>query len=106
MISERQAQVLATLVEEYIRTGEPVSSSSILERGRLGVSSATVRNDLAVLDREGYEGPADLAIIGSAGEVEERIRGMADAGVTTFGASEFGDRDQRGAARELLISML
>ncbi|UCG40787.1 MAG: heat-inducible transcription repressor HrcA [Acidimicrobiia bacterium] len=54
MISERQSQVLATLVEEYIRTGEPVSSSSILDRGRLGVSSATVRNDLAVLDREGY----------------------------------------------------
>ncbi len=54
MISERQAQVLATLVEEYIRTGEPVSSSAIVDRAKLGVSSATVRNDLAVLDREGY----------------------------------------------------
>ncbi len=54
MITDRQAQILATLVEEYIRTGEPVSSSSILERARLGVSPATVRNDLADLEREGY----------------------------------------------------
>jgi F420-dependent oxidoreductase-like protein len=60
----------------------------------------------AMLDREGYGGPEDLAIIGSAGEVEERIRGMADRGLTTFAASEFGDRDQLAATRELLIAML
>lgn len=60
----------------------------------------------AMLDREGYEGPADLAIIGSAGEVEERIKSMADRGVTVFAASEFGHRDQRAATRDLLVSML
>jgi len=60
----------------------------------------------AMLDREGYNGPADIAIIGSAAEVEERVRGLADAGVTTFGASEFGNRDQKSATRELLVSML
>jgi F420-dependent oxidoreductase-like protein len=60
----------------------------------------------AMLDREGYEGPADLAIIGSAGEVEDRIRSLADTGVTTFAASEFGSRDQRTATRELLVAML
>ena len=60
----------------------------------------------AMLDREGYEGPADLAIIGSAAEVEDRIRGMAEAGVTTFTAAEFGERDQRTATRELLVGML
>lgn len=60
----------------------------------------------AMLDREGYEGPADLAIIGSAGEVEERIKRMADRGVTVFAASEFGHRDQRAATRDLLVSML
>ncbi len=60
----------------------------------------------AMLDREGYEGPADLAIIGSAAEVEDRIRGLAEAGVTTFTAAEFGDRDQRSATRELLVGML
>ncbi|MEL7155173.1 MAG: TIGR03564 family F420-dependent LLM class oxidoreductase [Actinomycetota bacterium] len=60
----------------------------------------------AMLDREGYEGPADIALIGGAGEVEERISAMADTGITTFCASEFGDRDQRTATRELLISLL
>lgn len=60
----------------------------------------------AMLDREGYDGPADLAIIGSIGEVEDRIRAMPDAGVTTFTASEFGSKDQRAATRELLVSML
>ncbi len=60
----------------------------------------------AMLDREGYEGPGDIAIIGGAGEVEDRVRALADAGVTTFAASEFGSRDQRAATRELLVSML
>ncbi len=60
----------------------------------------------AMLDREGYEGPADLAIIGPAGEVEERIGGMAEAGVTTLGAAGFGDRDQRAATRDLIVGML
>lgn len=60
----------------------------------------------AMLDREGYEGPADLAIIGSLGEVEDRIRAMPETGVTTFTASEFGSKDQRAATRELLVSML
>ena len=60
----------------------------------------------AMLDREGYGGPADLAIIGSAGEVEDRIRALEGIGVTMFAASEFGNADQRGATRDLLVSML
>jgi heat-inducible transcriptional repressor len=53
MLSERKAQILRTLVEEYIRTGEPVSSKTVLEASSLNVSSATVRNDLASLEIEG-----------------------------------------------------
>ena len=60
----------------------------------------------AMLDREGYAGPDDLAIIGGTAEVEDRIRSLADRGVTTFAASEFGSREQRAATRELLVSML
>ncbi|MGF1597194.1 MAG: TIGR03564 family F420-dependent LLM class oxidoreductase [Acidimicrobiales bacterium] len=60
----------------------------------------------AMLDREGYEGPADLAIIGGPDEVGERIAAMAGIGVTTFAASEFGSSDQRAATRELLVGML
>lgn len=54
MLEERRSEVLRALVEEHIKTGEPVSSRAILERSRLGVSAATVRHDLAVLEAEGY----------------------------------------------------
>lgn len=53
MLSERKAQILRTLVEEYIRTGEPVSSKTVLEASSLNVSSATVRSELASLEHEG-----------------------------------------------------
>ncbi|HEY7704322.1 MAG TPA: heat-inducible transcriptional repressor HrcA [Acidimicrobiia bacterium] len=54
MLEERRADVLRALVEEFILTGEPVSSRSILEGAGLQVSAATVRNDLAALERDGY----------------------------------------------------
>jgi hypothetical protein len=44
----------------------------------------------AMLDREGVAGPADIAITGSADEVQERIGSLADIGVTEFAAVEFG----------------
>lgn len=52
MLEERRSEVLRALVEEHIKTGEPVSSRAILERANLGVSAATVRNDLAALEQE------------------------------------------------------
>ena len=54
MIDDRKARVLEALVEEYIRTGEPVSSHAILERSALDVSSATIRNELARLESYGF----------------------------------------------------
>ncbi|MEN8040664.1 MAG: heat-inducible transcriptional repressor HrcA [Actinomycetota bacterium] len=54
MLDDRRSQVLKALVEEYIRTGEPVSSQSILDLSGLDVSSATVRNDLAQLESYGF----------------------------------------------------
>lgn len=53
MLEDRRSEVLRALVEEHIKTGEPVSSRAVLERSRLNVSAATVRNDLAALEREG-----------------------------------------------------
>ncbi|MDF1597727.1 MAG: heat-inducible transcriptional repressor HrcA [Acidimicrobiia bacterium] len=53
MLDERKSEVLRVLVEEYIASGEPVSSRAILEHSALHVSPATIRNDLAALDREG-----------------------------------------------------
>ena len=43
-----------------------------------------------MLDREGAAGPADIAIVGSADEVAERVLALADVGVTDFAAVEFG----------------
>jgi heat-inducible transcriptional repressor len=52
MITERQKQVLKNIVEEYIKTAEPVGSKNICKK--LNCSSATIRNDMAVLERMGY----------------------------------------------------
>jgi heat-inducible transcriptional repressor len=54
MLEDRRSEVLRVLVEEYIRTGEPVSSRSIATHSRLAVSAATIRNDLVALEQEGY----------------------------------------------------
>ena len=54
MISERKKKILAALVEEYIRTAEPVGSKAIAESAGLGCSSATIRNELAELVSLGY----------------------------------------------------
>jgi heat-inducible transcriptional repressor len=54
MLEDRRSEILRALVEEHIRSGEPVSSRAIVERAHLSVSTATVRNDLATLEAEGY----------------------------------------------------
>ena len=54
MLDDRMAKVLQACVEEYIGTGQPVSSQAILRRSGLEVSSATVRNDLAKLASYGF----------------------------------------------------
>ena len=53
-MDDRKAAVLNALVDEHIRTGNPVSSRAILDASRLNVSSATIRNDLAALEADGY----------------------------------------------------
>jgi 5,10-methylenetetrahydromethanopterin reductase len=60
----------------------------------------------AMLDREGAEGPADVAIVGDEGTVEKQVRALADAGVTEYIASIFGSREERAQTRTLLKSML
>jgi heat-inducible transcriptional repressor len=53
-MDDRKAQVLRAIVEQYIETAQPVGSQSIARSAELGVSSATVRNEMTVLEREGY----------------------------------------------------
>ena len=53
-LSERQKKILQAIVEEYIRTAEPVGSKSIAQNAELNVSSATIRNEMAALESLGY----------------------------------------------------
>ena len=54
MQEERRLAVLRAIVEDYVTTEEPVGSKALVERHGLGVSPATVRNDMAALEDEGY----------------------------------------------------
>ena len=69
-LSDRKATILRALVRLYIRTGEPVGSEALASSAGLGVSSATIRNELASLEEMGYltqphtsagRAPTDLA---------------------------------------------
>lgn len=52
-MSERQQQILEYVIELYVKTAEPVSSFDLVEEYDLGLSSATIRNDLMTLEKEG-----------------------------------------------------
>src|SRR6478736_10533885 len=53
MLDDRKLEVLRAIVEDYVNTREPVGSKALVERHRLGVSSATIRNDMAALEEDG-----------------------------------------------------
>ena len=53
-LDDRKLDVLRAIVEDYVTTQEPVGSKVLVERHNLRVSPATVRNDMAVLEEEGY----------------------------------------------------
>src|SRR3954469_7987572 len=52
MVTERGLQVLRAIVQDYVDTHEPVGSKTIVERHAFGVSAATIRNDMALLEDE------------------------------------------------------
>ena len=54
MLDERKTAILSAVVQEYIATAQPVGSSHIANASGIGVSSATVRNEMSVLEQEGY----------------------------------------------------
>ena len=53
MSEERRLLVLRAIVQDYVHTSEPVGSKALLDRHALGVSAATIRNDLASLEEDG-----------------------------------------------------
>ena len=54
MLDDRKLEVLRAIVEDFVSTNEPVGSRALAERHSLGVSPATVRNDMATLEEEGF----------------------------------------------------
>ncbi len=54
MLSERQRLILNAIVDDYIRSAEPVGSRSISKRGDVGYSPATIRNEMSDLEELGY----------------------------------------------------
>src|SRR5919108_2460930 len=53
-LDDRKEEILREIVEAYIKRGEPVGSKAVADGTDLGVSSATIRNEMAILEREGY----------------------------------------------------
>lgn len=95
MLSDRRQKVLQALVEDYIAHAQPVGSRTLVDRYRLGVSPATVRNELSVLEDEGYLTSPHT----SAGRIP------TDAGYRAFVDDlldgEFGEQPEGGAFDEL-----
>ena len=53
-LSERQLQLLKAIIEEYIETAEPVGSETLDKKYNLGVSPATIRNEMVRLTNTGF----------------------------------------------------
>ena len=66
---DRRFGVLRAIVADFVATREPIGSKTLVERHNLGVSSATVRNDMAALEEEGY-------ITGYRAEIDRRRIGL------------------------------
>ena len=87
-MDQRKLQILGAIVEDYVDTREPVGSKSLLERHDLGVSAATVRNDMSVLEDEGlieYRRVEGVPVDEMPG-----VYGTADIVVDQFGAADYG----------------
>jgi heat-inducible transcriptional repressor len=54
VLDDRKLAVLRAIVEDYVSTNEPVGSKALVDRHNLDVSPATIRNDMAVLEEQGY----------------------------------------------------
>lgn len=96
MLEDRRLAVLRAIVEDYVSTREPVGSKSLVERHALGVSSATIRNDMAVLEDEGYIAQPHT----SAGRIP------TDLGYRAFVDRLSGVKPMSGAERRAISNFL
>jgi heat-inducible transcriptional repressor len=54
MLSERQRMILSAIIDDYVRSAEPIGSRSISKRGNVSFSPATIRNEMSDLEEMGY----------------------------------------------------
>jgi len=54
MLTERRAKLLSLIISEYVDTATPVGSDAVVRKHKLGFSSATIRNEMARLEEEGF----------------------------------------------------
>src|SRR5438552_10130167 len=113
-LGARKAAVLRAVVEEFVRSGEPIGSETIAERYGLGVSAATIRNDLAALEEMGYlthphtsagRIPTDLGYRRYVDSLPSRgkLRDPQRRAITEYFQAAVGDLEEvlRGAAQLL-----
>ena len=96
MSEERRLAVLRAIVQDYVETREPVGSRALVDRHHLGVSPATIRNDMAALEEEGLIAQPHT----SAGRVP------TDAGYRTFVDRLAGVKPLSAAERRAIHSLL
>jgi len=90
-LSARQIKILNYLIQEYLNASEPVSSDALKKKSRLGVSGATIRNELQELTEKGYVAQPHT----SAGRVptEKGYRYFVDIVITREAAPDFIARE-------------
>lgn len=94
-----------------VAVGLPVCVTDDAATARRGASDlfqiyGTLPSYRAMLDREGVEGPADVAIVGNEDEVRAAVEHLASIGATDFVANIFGSPEERERTRNLLQSLL
>lgn len=117
VLDDRKASILKAIVEEYVAFGHPVGSASVTSKAHLPVSSATVRNEMTVLEAQGYISqphtsagriPTDLGyryyVDHLAGPV--RLPGADRAAVTGFFAQAHREIEEMLTATSRLLSKL
>ncbi|MEX0990672.1 MAG: heat-inducible transcriptional repressor HrcA [Actinomycetota bacterium] len=115
-LGERKATVLRIVVEEYVRTGEPVGSETIAERAQLSVSPATIRNELSALEEMGYLGhphtsagrvPTDLGYRSFVNSLPAgRLRETQKRAISDFFAQTVMDLEETLVGATQLLSRL
>jgi F420-dependent oxidoreductase-like protein len=96
----REVEVVAALPICVTDDAAAARERAAEEFGRYG----TLPSYRAMLDREGWAGPEDAALIGTESEVAARIDEMRAAGVDEFTGSPFGSEEQRARSRALMLS--